>query len=101
MVDPIRIGMPANAAMQGPRSLEPPDPEQQASQIREADQLQLSAESGQVAELKSGLDVSEKQDQRSSLVTRQQQAEKVGGNDMSVSSRGYKRDAGKQLDVQG
>jgi len=93
--------MPANAAMQGPRSLEPPDPGQQARQVREADQLQLSAESEQVVELQSGQDVTEGQDQRSSDGVRQQQAEKVAGNDMPVSTQGHVRDAGKQLDVQG
>ncbi|MCP3691322.1 MAG: hypothetical protein GY917_03925 [Planctomycetaceae bacterium] len=101
MVDPIRTSVSANAAMQGPRSLEPPDPEPQARQIREADQLQLSAESEQVAELQSGLDVTEGQDQRSSLVAKQQQAKKVVENDRPVSSRGHDRDAGKRLDVQG
>jgi hypothetical protein len=87
--------------MQGPRALEPPDPAQHARQIREADQLQLSAESEQVAELQSGRDVTEGQDQRSSIVAKQQQPEKITGKDLPVSTQGYERDAGKQLDVQG
>ena len=101
MVDPIRITMPAHAAMQGPQALEPADPEQQARQIREADQLQLSAESEQVAELQSGRDVTEGQDQRPSIVANQQQAKKLTDNDTPVSRQGHERGAGKQLDVQG
>ncbi|MCP3693322.1 MAG: hypothetical protein GY917_14070 [Planctomycetaceae bacterium] len=101
MVDPIRISAPANTAMQGPRALGPPDSEQQARQIREADQLQLSAESEQVAELQSGRDVTEGQGQRSSNGAQQQQPKKMAGNDMPVSTPGHVRDAGKQLDVQG
>ena len=101
MVDPMRVILSGNAAMQGSRALDPPDPHRQARQVREEDQLQLSAESEQVTELKSGLDVTEGQDQRASIVTEQHQDKKTAGDDVSPSPEGQDRDAGKRLDVQG
>mgnify|MGYP006098516035 CR=1 FL=1 len=101
MVDPMRIILSSNAAMQGSRALDPPDPHRQARQVREEDQLQLSTESEQVTELKSGLDVAEGQDQRASIVTKQHQDKKTAGDDVSPSPEGQDRDAGKRLDVQG
>ena len=101
MVDPLRIILSGNAAMQGSRALDPPDPHRQARQVREEDQIQLSAEAEQVTELKSGLDVTEGQDQRASLVTEQHQDKKVAGDDASSTPRGQDREAGKRLDVQG
>ena len=98
---PTRISPTTAAAVTGSQPATEVDRQQRLSQIQQEDQVQWSAESEQIAQLKTEMDVTA--DQRTSRRINQpkQPSQKETECDQSLTGKGRSRPSGNRLDVQG
>lgn len=98
-MDPVRISQAGH--LSGPSTTRQVDLQQPVKQVQQEDQVQFSAESEQVAELKSGMDVTVDR-QGSRVVGRRDQGtgEKIAGAEMAA-EKDCQRETGNRLDVEG
>ena len=98
-MDPMRI--PPTNNLPGPSTARQVDPQQPVKQLQQEDQVQFSAAAGQVARLKSEMDVTVDRQQRRTVGRQGPVAEKKVADPETATGKDSCAETGNRLDVKG